>query len=144
MWAIENPATGLLKTRSFMEHLPWLDVTYCQYGTPYRKQTRLSNMLWRPSRKLCKPGNRCDAWVDGRHRRAAGATAPGKSLRACLRAISRTALQHSGSSVRRDWPLLSPRTLKLRTWRWAASGNNAIQSLDNRVLSNKPSTCWRA
>ena len=50
MWAIENPATGLLKTRSFMEHLPWLDVTYCQYGTPYRKQTRLwTNMLWRPS-----------------------------------------------------------------------------------------------
>ena len=53
MRAIENPAPGLL-------------------GTPYRKQTRLwTNMLWRPSRKLCKSGNRCDAWVDGRHRRAA-------------------------------------------------------------------------
>ena len=36
MWVIENPATGLLKTR-----LPWVDVTYCKYGTPYRKQTRL-------------------------------------------------------------------------------------------------------
>ena len=41
MWAIENPATGLLKTRPFMERLPWVDVTYCKYGTPYRKQTQL-------------------------------------------------------------------------------------------------------
>ena len=28
MWVIENPATGLLKTRPFMERLPWVDVTY--------------------------------------------------------------------------------------------------------------------
>ena len=27
MWIVENPATGLLKTR-----LPWVDVTYCKYG----------------------------------------------------------------------------------------------------------------
>ena len=33
MWVIENPATGLLKTRPFMERLPWVDVTYCKYGT---------------------------------------------------------------------------------------------------------------
>ena len=36
MWVIE---TGLLKTRPFAP--PWVDVTYCKYGTPYRKQTRL-------------------------------------------------------------------------------------------------------
>ena len=30
MWVIENPATGLLKTRPFMERLPWVDVTYCK------------------------------------------------------------------------------------------------------------------
>ena len=53
MWVIENPATGLLKTRPFM-------VTYCKYGTPYRKQTRLwTNMRWRPRRSLCRPGSRC-------------------------------------------------------------------------------------
>ena len=39
MWVIENPATRLLKTRPFMERLPWVDVTHCKYGTPYRKQT---------------------------------------------------------------------------------------------------------
>ena len=25
MWVTENPATGLLKTRPFMERLPWVD-----------------------------------------------------------------------------------------------------------------------
>ena len=71
MWVIESPATGLLKTR-FMERLPWVDVTYCKYGTPYRKQTRLwTNMRWRPRRSLCRPGSRCKAWQDGRHLRAA-------------------------------------------------------------------------
>ena len=72
MWIVENPATGLLKTRPFMERLPWVDVTYCKYGTLYRKQTRLwTNMRWRPRRGLCKPGSRCEAWQDGRHLRAA-------------------------------------------------------------------------
>ena len=72
MWVIENPATGLLKTRPFMERLPWVDVTYYKYGTPYRKQTRLwTNVRWRPSRGLCRRGSRCDAWEDGRHLRGA-------------------------------------------------------------------------
>ena len=45
-----------------MERLPWVDVTYCKYGTPYRKQTRLwTNMRWRPRRSLCRPGSRCKA-----------------------------------------------------------------------------------
>ena len=70
---IENPATGLLKTRPFMERRPWwVDVIYCKYGTPYRKQTRLwTNMRWRPRRGLCRSGSRCDAWEDGRHLRGA-------------------------------------------------------------------------
>ena len=72
MWAIENPATGLLKTRPFMERLPWVGVTYCEYGTPHRKQTRLwTNMRWRPRQGLRRPGSRCDAWQDGRRLRAA-------------------------------------------------------------------------
>ena len=71
MWVIENPATGLLKTRPFMERLLWVDVTHCKYGTPNRKQTRLwTNMRW-TRRSLCRPGSRCEAWQDGRHLRAA-------------------------------------------------------------------------
>ena len=52
-------ATGLLKTRPFMERLPWVDVTYCKYGTLYRKQTRLwTNMRWRRGRTACTSGPR--------------------------------------------------------------------------------------
>ena len=70
MWVIENPATGLLKTRPFMDTLGGR--YYCKYGTPCRKQTRLwTNMRWRPSRGLCRSGSRCDAWEDGRHLRGA-------------------------------------------------------------------------
>ena len=36
-WAIENPATGLLKLRPFMAGLPWRDVSYCTYGYPKPK-----------------------------------------------------------------------------------------------------------
>ena len=38
-WALENPATGLLKLRPFMAELPWQDVSY--YGHPHRKLTRI-------------------------------------------------------------------------------------------------------
>lgn len=41
LWFIENPQTGLLKTREFMNGLPFYDVDYCQYGMPYRKRTRI-------------------------------------------------------------------------------------------------------
>ena len=59
--ADDAPATAPERRRAgaFMERLPWVDVTYCKYGTPYRKQTR----LWTNSR--------CEAWQDGRHLRAA-------------------------------------------------------------------------
>ena len=31
-WFLENPASGLLKTQSFMRDLPYADVTYCRYA----------------------------------------------------------------------------------------------------------------
>ena len=81
MWVIENPATGLL------------NVTYCKYGTPYRKQTRLwTNMRWRR-------GSRCKAWQDGRHLRAAAAD--GGAVREG-QPITRAALQRSCCAVRGD------------------------------------------
>ena len=52
-WFIENPQTGLLKTREVVQGLNFKDVDYCMYGAPYRKRTRLwTNCTWTP-RPLC-------------------------------------------------------------------------------------------
>ena len=40
-WVIENPQTGLLKTRDIVQGLSFNDVDYCMHGAPYRKRTRL-------------------------------------------------------------------------------------------------------
>ena len=68
-WAIENPQTGLLKTRPFMFGLPWVDVTYCQYGFSYKKTTCIwRNFPWTPERPVCRKGFRCSLSVNsGRH-----------------------------------------------------------------------------
>lgn len=44
-WTLENPRTGYLKTRGFMENIPYTDVDYCKYGAPMRKQTRMWNNI---------------------------------------------------------------------------------------------------
>ena len=55
-WVIENPQTGLLKTREVIRGLPFVDVDYCAFGAPYRKRTRLwTNCTWTPS-KQCEHG----------------------------------------------------------------------------------------
>ncbi len=42
LWFIENPTTGLLKDRPFMQGFPWTDVDYCCYSDwGYRKRTRI-------------------------------------------------------------------------------------------------------
>ena len=53
VWVVENPATGLPKTRPF-----------CKYGTPYRKQSRLwTNMRWRRrSAQARQPLRRVAGW----------------------------------------------------------------------------------
>ena len=55
-WVIENPQTGLLKTREVIRGLPFVDVDYCAFGAPFRKRTRLwTNCTWTPSKK-CEHG----------------------------------------------------------------------------------------
>ena len=49
--AMENPRTGLLKRQAVIEGIPYKDVTYCMYGFPYRKPTRIWTTLgdyWTP------------------------------------------------------------------------------------------------
>ena len=48
-WLLENPQTGLLKTRKIIEGYPFRDVCYCRYSEGgrwmYRKPTRLWGVL---------------------------------------------------------------------------------------------------
>jgi hypothetical protein len=56
---IENPQTGLLKSRPIMQGLPYVDLDYCTYGSPYRKRTRLWHNTSFVPRPLCRLT--CDA-----------------------------------------------------------------------------------
>jgi hypothetical protein len=67
LWLLENPQTGLLKTRPIMDGIPWRDVTYCKYGFPYRKQTRLWGFFPFDLRPICRKRDPCASVVDGRH-----------------------------------------------------------------------------
>jgi hypothetical protein len=67
LFFIENPDTSLLWKREVAaEFLPQVRLDYCQYGTQYRKRTRIAtNALWTP-RPLCDPKT-CPACVGGKH-----------------------------------------------------------------------------
>jgi hypothetical protein len=74
---MENPYTGLLKTRPFMQELsPPKLVDYCKYGFAYRKRTAIwTNIAWEPSQPLCR--HDCSASVGKRHEeKAQRGTAP--------------------------------------------------------------------
>lgn len=70
VWVIENPGTGLLKSRAVVKDIPFCDVDYCTYGTLYQKRTRLWGSfpyLWEP-RPLCKHDcHSCRKHKAGRH-----------------------------------------------------------------------------
>jgi len=68
-WFLENPQTGLLKTRDIMIDIPFVDVDYCKYGYTYRKRTRIwTNVDY--TGKLCKKD--CGNIVNNRHKNAIG------------------------------------------------------------------------
>ena len=57
-WFLENPRTGLLKSRSYMKGIPFVDVDYCQFSDwGYQKPTRIwgSPELRDLPCKLCDP-----------------------------------------------------------------------------------------
>jgi site-specific DNA-cytosine methylase len=70
VWFIENPQTGLLKTRPFMKDAPFYDVTYCKYGYLYMKPTRIWTNLQGFKPKYCKYD--CSAIKKGKHTKRLG------------------------------------------------------------------------
>jgi hypothetical protein len=72
-WLLENPQSGYLKTRPFMQGYPFRDVCYCRYaeGTKwnYRKATRLWGVLptFKP-RPMCTRRDPCElSAATGKH-----------------------------------------------------------------------------
>ncbi len=72
IWAFENPGSGLLKDRAVVQQLPYKDVSYCAYGYPYRKWTRIwtNSERWQP-RPVCCKATPCAVMEGGRHPKSA-------------------------------------------------------------------------
>lgn len=66
-WIIENPQTGLLKSRDFMQDLQFVDVDYCKYTDwGYMKKTR----LWTNVDFIGKTCNKnCDNMNGNKHKK---------------------------------------------------------------------------
>lgn len=71
-WFIENPQTSRLKTRAFMESIPFCDVDYCRFSDwGYRKRTRIwTNTNYQ--NKLCLKEGNCPNMVGRFHRTSFG------------------------------------------------------------------------
>jgi len=70
-WFIENPQTGLLKTRPFMKDLPFTDLDYCRYSdVGFRKRTRIWNNVGLKG-LLCEGVGKCENMIGKRHRSSA-------------------------------------------------------------------------
>ena len=67
LWLMENPQTGFLKSRAIMADIPFQDVTYCKYGFPYKKQTRLWGHCPLRLRPICCASDPCGFMADGKH-----------------------------------------------------------------------------
>ena len=68
---MENPHSGLLKTRDVVQGVPMRVIDYCQYADDdwpgrYRKRTSIwTNTGWYPARPLCVPST-CHFCTDGK------------------------------------------------------------------------------
>ena len=67
---IENPQTGLLKDREFMEGIPYVDVDYCRYSDwGYKKRTRIwTNVPYEG--RICNGA--CGNMIGTKHKKSVG------------------------------------------------------------------------
>ena len=75
LWALENPWTGLCKSRPCMAGMSPYEqkVSYCKYGLPFRKTTAIWTNLydhWQPP-PPCSKFSKCEFLSDGRTRHPA-------------------------------------------------------------------------
>ena len=57
IWWLENPRTGLLRDRTIVQGIPYVDVDYCQFSDwGYQKPTR----IWGPQKMCWLPNKLCD------------------------------------------------------------------------------------
>jgi site-specific DNA-cytosine methylase len=74
---MENPHSGLLKSREVVAGIPMQIVDYCKYGKPYRKRTSIwTDSGWVPQRPLCK--HDCPASVGGTRHAARAQQGPAR------------------------------------------------------------------
>jgi len=63
-WWIENPWTGLLRTRPVVAGMAYVKIDYCRFGAPYKKRTALwTNVPF--AETLCD--KRCPGWTGHCH-----------------------------------------------------------------------------
>lgn len=65
-WFIENPQSGLLKSRPFMIGIPFIDCDYCRFGFDYRKRTRFWTNKQGLENVLCNR-KECKKIINGKH-----------------------------------------------------------------------------
>lgn len=67
-WFIENPQTGMLKYRPFMELIPYYDVDYCRFSNwGYKKRTRIwTNVIFENT--LCEGKGKCPNMISRFHK----------------------------------------------------------------------------
>ena len=68
VFVIENPQSGLLKSREVVRGLSFSDTSFCKYGYKYRKATRIwhHNFEFEPE-AMCCASSPCEAARVGRH-----------------------------------------------------------------------------
>ena len=70
-WWLENPWTGLMRKRPLMQGIPYHVVSYCMYGSPYRKHTALWTNVPAECLDLRVCDKTCGSYSMGRHAKSA-------------------------------------------------------------------------
>jgi len=92
-WCLENPQTGLLKEREIMRGLPYVDCTYCSFGYPYKKKTRLWSSLPLQLPPPCCKASPCAAFAASGSHPCTAQRAPGRKRNGVRREGDRCSLQ---------------------------------------------------